>query len=160
GPVRPPAQRARGARAARSGVLRAPGLFAVDDLDAVRTQAGKPYTVFSPFHRTWLAEPRRPVIGRPRAFGSLPSGLPKGRLPDLRDTGPDPAPGGEPAGRERLAAFLRDGVASYDHDPLGDEATSRLSPYLHFGCLSPREIEERLPGGAAAEAFRRQLCWR
>jgi deoxyribodipyrimidine photo-lyase len=137
-----------------------PGLFAVDDLEAVRTQAGKPYTVFSPFHRTWLAEPRREVLGRPRAFGSLPSGLDKGRLIDTPESVPDPLPGGESAGRERLAAFLRDGVASYDHDPLGDEATSRLSPYLHFGCLSPREIEERLPGGAAAEAFRRQLCWR
>ena len=26
--------------------------------------------------------------------------------------------------------------------------------------MSAREIEERLPGGAGAEAFRRQLCWR
>ena len=49
-----------------------PGLHAVDDLDGVRTQAGKPYTVFSPFHRTWLGEPRREVLGRPRALGSLP----------------------------------------------------------------------------------------
>ncbi len=42
-----------------------PGVAAVDDLGAVRTQAGKPYTVFSPFHRSWLEEPRREVIGRP-----------------------------------------------------------------------------------------------
>ena len=46
------------------------------------------------------------------------------------------------------------------HDALGREGTSRLSAYLHFGCLSPREVEERLPAGDGARAFRRQLCWR
>ena len=38
--------------------------------------------------------------------------------------------------------------------------SSRLSPYLHFGCISAREVESRLPGGPGAAAFRRQLCWR
>jgi deoxyribodipyrimidine photo-lyase len=144
-----------------------PGLHAVDDLDAVRTQAGRPYSVFSPFHRAWLAEPRRAVLGRPRAFGRLPAGVRKGTLPTLADLGltqevSDPLPGGETAARERLARFLRDGVATYadDHDALGSDRTSRLSPYLHFGCLSPREIEERLPRGAGPDAFRRQLGWR
>ena len=47
-----------------------------------------------------------------------------------------------------------------DHDAMGSDRSSRLSPYLHFGCLSPREIETRLPGGVGAEEFRRQLCWR
>jgi deoxyribodipyrimidine photo-lyase len=144
-----------------------PGLHAVDDLDAVRTQAGAPYTVFSPFHRRWLDEPRRAVIGRPRAFGSLPSGVRKGTLPTLADLGleqevSEPLPGGETAGRERLSRFLNDVVGTYvdDHDALGSDRTSRLSPYLHFGCLSPREIEERLPRGAGPAAFQRQLCWR
>ena len=144
-----------------------PGLHAVDDLDAIRTQAGAPYTVFSPFHRRWFEEPRREVIGRPRAFGSLPRGVTKGTLPTLRELGleqevSEPLRGGETAARERLAAFLRDGVGTYadDHDALGSDRTSRLSPYLHFGCLSPREVEERLPRGAGPDAFRRQLCWR
>ena len=144
-----------------------PGLHAVDDLGAIRTQAGGPYTVFTPFHRRWQAEPRRELIGRPRAFGSLPAGVSKGTLPTLRELGleqevSDPLPGGETAARERLARFLRDGVGTYadDHDALGRDRTSRLSPYLHFGCLSPREVEERLPRGAGPEAFHRQLCWR
>ena len=40
------------------------------------------------------------------------------------------------------------------------DGTSRLSPYLHFGCVSARAVEASLPGGAGAESFRRQLCWR
>ena len=144
-----------------------PGLHAVDDLDDLRTQAGKPYTVFSPFHRTWLGAPRRDVLGRPRSFGALPSGVRKGRLPSLASLGleqevEDPLPGGESAARDRLSRFLGAGVREYsdNHDALGRDKTSRLSPYLHFGCLSPREIESRLPRGKGADAFRRQLCWR
>jgi deoxyribodipyrimidine photo-lyase len=144
-----------------------PGLHAIDSLDELSTQQGRPYTVFTPFHRAWLDAPRRAVLGRPRTLGSLPSGVRKGRLPSLAELGlehevEDPLPGGERAGRERLARFLREGVRRYgdNHDALGRDGTSRLSPYLHFGCLSPREIEERLPRGKGAQAFRRQLCWR
>jgi deoxyribodipyrimidine photo-lyase len=144
-----------------------PGLHAVDDLDAIRTQQGTPYTVFSPFHRRWLESPRRGVLGRPRAFGELPAGVHKGRLPSLAalrfsEQVEDPLPGGETHARERLARFLSEDVSAYgdNHDALGTDRTSRLSPYLHFGCLSPREVEERLPRGEGAAAFRRQLCWR
>ena len=58
-----------------------PGLTVVDDLAELRTQAGKPYTVFSPFHRAWREAPRREVLGAPRKLPALPSGLRKGRLP-------------------------------------------------------------------------------
>jgi deoxyribodipyrimidine photo-lyase len=143
------------------------GLHAVDDLDEIRTRQGRPYTVFSPFHRAWLDAPRRGVLGRPRAFTPLPSGVRKGRLPSLADLGleqevEDPLVGGEGPARRRLSRFLNSDVGDYsdNHDALGRDRTSRLSPYLHFGCLSPREIEERLPRGEGAAAFRRQLCWR
>jgi deoxyribodipyrimidine photo-lyase len=74
----------------------------------------------------------------------------------------EPAQGGENEARRALERFLAVGVRDYakHHDALGREGTSRLSPYLHFGCLSPREVEARLPGGKGAEEFRRQLCWR
>ena len=49
-----------------------PGLHAVDDLDGIRTRTGKPYTVFSPFHRSWLREPRREPVGRPRSLRLAP----------------------------------------------------------------------------------------
>jgi deoxyribodipyrimidine photo-lyase len=144
-----------------------PGVHALDDLTALKTQKGKPYTVFSPFYRSWLEMPRREVLGRPRSLPALPPGLPKGQIPTLAELGmeqevDEPMPGGEVAARERLSRFVEDGVREYtdNHDALGRDKSSRLSPYLHFGCISPREIEQRLPQGAAADAFRRQLCWR
>jgi deoxyribodipyrimidine photo-lyase len=135
----------------------------VDDLRAVLTQAGKPYTVFSPFERRWREEPRRLVLDPPDRRPALPERL-RGVLPSPPEHDPltDAPAGGEAAARERLGAFLDDGIEGYAdrRDDPGADATSRLSPYLHFGCLSPREVEERLPRGEGAAAFRRQLCWR
>jgi deoxyribodipyrimidine photo-lyase len=143
-----------------------PGLTAVDDAPGLRTQAGKPYTVFSPFHRTWLAAPRREVLGAPHRVPA-PAGLDAGSTPSLGELGldgdaPYALPGGETAGRRRLSRWLAGGVRDYagNHDDLGADGTSRLSAYLHFGCLSAREVEQRLPRGKGAAAFRRQLCWR
>ena len=144
-----------------------PGLNAVDDVAAVRTQQDRPYTVFSPFHRNWLGQERRDVLNAPSAMPPLPSAVAKGRLPSLKSLGleqevSDPAPGGEGAAHAALDRFLDGPIAEYtdNHDALGRDRTSRLSPYLHFGCLSPRQVEERLPGGEGAGAFHRQLCWR
>jgi len=59
-------------------------------------------------------------------------------------------PPGEDAARRRLGRFLRDGIHRYDqrNDPTAD-ATSRLSPYLHFGCISPVEIAMHVMGSVA-----------
>ena len=144
-----------------------PGLNAVDRVGEVRTGAGTPYTVFSPFHRRWLEVERRPVLRVPRGLPQLPAALATGRIPTpgalgLEQEVSDPARGGEREAHRALDRFLGSGVHAYaeDHDALGRDNTSRLSPYLHFGCLTPRQIEERLPRGRGAEAFRRQLCWR
>jgi deoxyribodipyrimidine photo-lyase len=139
-----------------------PGVFAVDDLRAV----GR-YTVFAAFRRAWLAVPRRPAGRAPRRLPPLPAGLDAGELPTLAELGlassvVDPAPGGERAARDAVRGFLARAGRRYDdrRDELGHEGCSRLSPYLHFGCISPRELEQRLPAGSAGEAYRRQLCWR
>ncbi len=144
-----------------------PGLFAVNGLEPIRTQSGDPYTVFTPFHRNWCGQARRDVLGAPRALPAPPDRVAAGRLPRLAELGleqecSDPASGGEAAGREGLRRFLAGPVRYYadGRDLLAGPAVSRLSPYLHFGCISPREIEDRLPGGAGADAYRRQLCWR
>jgi len=142
------------------------GLNAVD-VRGIETQAGRPYTVFSPFHRNWEGIERRDTLAAPRKV-PVPSGPNAGRLPTLEGLGleqevTDPLRGGESAGRKRLDAFLEADVGAYsdNHDGLGRDRTSRLSPYLHFGCISPRQVEERLPPrGKGPAAFHRQLCWR
>lgn len=168
-----PFARRRGERTRRAfadagvEVIGHPGLNAVDDVAEVRTRQGGPYTVFSPFHRKWLGAGRRDVLKAPSALPALPFRLVKGRLPSLGSLGleqevSEPAPGGEAAARAALDRLLDGPISEYadSHDALGHDRTSRLSPYLHFGCLSPRQIEERLPRGNGAKAFHRQLCWR
>jgi deoxyribodipyrimidine photo-lyase len=144
-----------------------PGLYVADRPGDVRTKAGKPQTVFSPYHRAWLGADRRDVLAPPRELPPLPSRLAKGRLPSLASLGSSqeverPARGGEQAGRRRMRRFAAGPVRDYgdDHDALGRDNTSRLSPYLRFGCVSARELEDLLPRSEGAEAFRRQLCWR
>ena len=148
-----------------------PGVSVVDDVRAIATGQGRPYTMFTPFYRTWLGIRRRPVLDAPERI-SMPARIRPGRVPSLASLGlrqevTEPAPGGERAGLARLAAFLDGPVRGYasGRDQAGADASSRLSPYLRFGCLSPRAVEDQLHRGAGAEAaggeaLRRQLCWR
>jgi deoxyribodipyrimidine photo-lyase len=144
-----------------------PGVFIVDDLSAIRTGNGDPYTVFTPFYRSWLRAPRRPVSQAPRVMPTLPGSLRRGALPTLSELGlssqvRSPAHGGTQAAVIAADRFLKTLVAGYEsgRDDLGDERASRLSPYLHFGCISPRALEAALGDGDGVQAFRRQLCWR
>jgi deoxyribodipyrimidine photo-lyase len=144
-----------------------PGAFVLDDPANPATSTGGPYSAFSPYHRRWLAEPRRAVLGSPRRLPPIPAAIDAGRLPRLQDRRFEaelahPLTGGERAGRRTLSRFLAGPVERYDsaRNDLGADGTSRLSPYLHFGCVSPREIEQRLSAASGPDAFRRQLCWR
>jgi deoxyribodipyrimidine photo-lyase len=156
---------ALGARAVE--LVMHPGLFVVDDPAEIRTDNGGPYTVFTPYHRSWARAPRREPLPTPRSLPRLPAGVRTGRIPTLKALGlsqplSDPPAGGEQKGGARLEAFLADGVDRYDEqrDALAEPSTSALSPYLHFGCLSPRYLEHRLPDSPGAAELRRQLCWR
>jgi len=116
------------------------------------------YRVFTPYHRAWQAAARRAEVAAPPQV-TLPDGLAVGRLPAIsRGDSPDAVDGGETTARRRLTDWLRR-LDPYDesHDDLAADATSRLSPYLRFGCLSPLEV-----ANAARDhpAFVRQLCWR
>ncbi len=78
-------------------------------------------------------------------------------------------PGGSAAAEARLEAFLRRGLAAYleDHNDPSRDATSHLSPYLHFGMISARRValSARTDGEARGasdglEAFLEQLLVR
>ena len=132
------------------------------------------YSVFSPYHRRWDSTPVRRVVPAPRRL-TLPRGVDRGTLPTQDDicpgaTSPDLLPGGEAAARTRAKAWYDGAVAHYGsaarggdggHDDLGHDATSRLSPYLHFGCISATELVERADRRRSGVAdFIRQLAWR
>ncbi|MFF3752651.1 cryptochrome/photolyase family protein [Streptomyces sp. NPDC002018] len=123
------------------------------------------FSVFTPYFRRWEETGRRATAAAPRAV-RVPriDGEPLPERAAVGGVSPGLARGGEKVARERLTSWLAGGIGSYAdrHDDLAGDATSRLSPYLHFGCLSPVELvrrAERVPG-PGAEAFVRQLAWR
>ncbi len=78
-----------------------------------------------------------------------------------------PLPGGTTAARERLRRFAAGGLQSYSErrrNPSDDEGSSRLSPYLHFGMLSPLEVvtmSRDMAPPAECDAFLNEmLTWR
>jgi deoxyribodipyrimidine photo-lyase len=143
------------------------GRLAVSSLDKLQTKAGTPHKVFTPFWKNWQQIQRRELASLPARL-TLPSRVTIGSLPKLTaitnvdDLSPDVLHGGEQAARKRLHNYLEAGINDYHqgNNTMAADATSRLSSYLHFGCLSPREIETMLPDSTGARAWHRQLAWR
>lgn len=136
------------------------------------TPAGRDhFAVFTPYFRRWSAERVRPVRAAPRRV-RVPEAVGSVALPTAAELtgsgGGSPSPGiargGETVGRRLSARWRREALDGYAdrHDDLAGDATSRLSPYLHFGCVSAAELvhQAREAEGAGAEAFVRQLAWR
>lgn len=125
--------------------------------------SGDHYRVFTPYFRAWEAARWRRVEQTPRTV-RLPSGLRIGRLPRSDDIvagerSPQLPSGGEVAGRRLLDAAVRRADAGEPGlDDLAADRTTRLSPYLHFGCVSPLAAAERL--GGRTPSVVRQLAWR
>jgi deoxyribodipyrimidine photo-lyase len=85
------------------------------------------------------------------------------KLPIDHGVPPATLRGGTLAARERLAWFAARALARYPEDGRQPEldATSRLSPYLHFGHLSAHEVYARVAKRRGAAAFLDQLVtWR
>ncbi len=141
----------------------------------ITTGAGDPYRVFTPFWRACLAadEPRQPLAAPDRIEGLAVAG---DELESwaLLPTRPDWAAGlreawtpGEAGARARLEHFVEHGLPLYHRrDEPGIEATSRLSPHLRFGELSPHQVWARLRGPLAPAAianrpkFLSEIGWR
>lgn len=128
-------------------------------------KSGKPFAVFTPFWKALQKEFEQvPLLEAPSQFKqwNLPSEsidsldlLPK--IPWTKTMEKTWTPGRQGA-LKRLEAFKkREKAYSTLRDFPFEEGTSRLSPHLHFGELSPLEVWNALPN---AEPYLRQLAWR
>nr|WP_231713645.1 deoxyribodipyrimidine photo-lyase [Arthrobacter sp. zg-Y916] len=142
----------------------------------VRTGQGGPYRVFTPFWRAVSALDFRGPLDAPAKAAAPPSGFPSGE--DLEDWGllprhPDWSAGlaaawtpGEAAGLAALSDFLDGPVQDYDdgRDRPAKPGTSRLSPYLRWGHVSPFQVWHALSTvrgtGAGPEVFGTEIGWR
>jgi deoxyribodipyrimidine photo-lyase len=152
----------------------------------ITPDSGDHMKVFTPYFRRWDERPVRELAVTPRKLhgvqvestgaeliGQLrdaprggsrsgPYGEVDGATGGFRS--PALAHGGEQAGRDLMHRWMREGIDGYadGHDDLAGDKTSRLSPYLHFGCVSPVELVHlaREHRGEGAEAFVRQIAWR
>jgi deoxyribodipyrimidine photo-lyase len=128
---------------------------------------GSPYRVFTPYSKAWRAHGWREPASRPRSVTWLDvdgTGIPKDPPPGAKDFGAKQLPAaGEHAALKRLQDFLPD-ITGYDADrnQPGLDATSRLSPYLKYGCIHPRTILAELKGhtGKGISTFENELAWR
>ena len=124
------------------------GRTLVSKLTQIKTQAGEPQKVFTPFYKKWLAIERRELAEVPKSI-RLPSRITLGQKPALEsithknDLSPDVLPGGETEGLRRLDVFIHTSIDAYrdNSNLMAADKTSRLSSYLHYGCVSPLEIE-------------------
>ncbi|MBH0777536.1 cryptochrome/photolyase family protein [Nocardia bovistercoris] len=135
--------------------------------DAVTPSTGRDhFAVFTPYHRRWTQVHRRTPLARPPAV-TMPR-IAAGELPkpadiSAGDASPMLSVGGETTGRKLMNKWLSGPIEQYAarNDELPADATSRLSPYLHFGCLSAAELLSRVDAGdEGGAAYARQLAWR
>ncbi|MBK9777768.1 MAG: deoxyribodipyrimidine photo-lyase [bacterium] len=141
----------------------------------VSNAAGKPYQVFTPFYRKGCLNagaPRMPLsLPEPLALAGPPAGaLPLAALellPRIRwDRQLEPHwKIGEEAATGRLASFLAGGLRGYreGRDFPARPHTSRLSPALHFGEVSPNQLWYGAHAGAEGpdlDHFLNELAWR
>ncbi len=149
------------------------------DPDQLLTKTGGPYKVFSPFWRALGGQGQRAPLRAPPQFKTFDGKVASDTLADwgLLPTKPDWAGGlgetwtpGEAGARQRLDRFLDEAIDDYPEgrDRPGVESTSRLSPHLHRGEISPAYIWERVNARVgegdvsqkAADKFLSEIAWR
>ncbi len=139
--------------------------------EALATGQGKPYQVFTPYSKkflqTQIIDPPLPapdhLAGNEDRLSSLKLEALE-LLPQvawdggLRETW-EP---GESGARGQCALFGSKEMRLYQErrDLPACRGTSRLSPHLHWGEISPRQVWHQAAGVPGSEAFLRQLVWR
>lgn len=147
----------------------------------VKSKAGEPMKVYTPYWRAaqGLGEPRPPLPKPTKAKIQGGKALKGVAIDDLglEPTRPDWAGGmrkawtpGEAGARKEISRFLDEGLKGYatDRDRPDREGTSRMSPHLCFGEVSPFQlwhaVEHARSDGTASprdiEVFRSELGWR
>ncbi|MDE2362474.1 MAG: deoxyribodipyrimidine photo-lyase [Hyphomicrobiales bacterium] len=146
----------------------------------IKTKTGGPFRVFTPFWRALLASGAPPApLPAPRRIHGAKKPPDTIALEDLKllPTGPDWAGGlreawtpGEAEAAKTLTHFLDHALADYPEgrDRPDRDFTSRLSPHLAFGEISPRQIwlaarhaadsNNKLARGA--DKFLSEIAWR
>jgi len=144
----------------------------------VSTKEGRPFQVFTAFWRACQALPVSPPLPAPKTLPSPPD-WPESLSLDqfhLEPTRPwiqglsEAFEPGEVSARRQLERFLDDAVTGYAtlRDHPARTGTSRLSPHLHFGEISPRTVwsaVQRSRSSAAgdtggADTFLKEVGWR
>ncbi|MBX7481113.1 cryptochrome/photolyase family protein [Qipengyuania qiaonensis] len=140
---------------------------------SVTTGSGDPYKIYTPFSKAVLdVMPPRDVLPEPDTIHSPESWPDSDDLGDwgLLPTKPDWAGGiaafwefGEAAAHERLDRWV-DEVGDYHEgrNLPSQDITSRLSPYLHWGEISPAQIWHKLKDKRSKgwQTFAKELIWR
>ncbi len=144
------------------------------DPDEIRTNAGNPYRVFTPFWKKFKSVAEiTSALGEPdfNASSDFPDSLSIDELDLLPKI--DWAEGirerwspGEEAAHERLGWFVDEAITSYDEDRNRPDldGTSMLSPHLRYGEISPRHIWNAVlndhPDHEDAWSFLSEIGWR
>lgn len=154
--------------------------FLLLDPTRVLNKSGQSYKVFTPYSHACLAMGgiHPPIAApKPKPCGILAEGVTLddlGLMPDIPwykgiDKSWTP---GEKGAATQLKKFIDNGLADYKtgRDYPAEEGGSRLSPHLHFGEVSVRDVWHRVGAVAAksphsalaaqAQGYLRQLLWR
>ena len=139
---------------------------------SITTGAGQPYKIYTPFWRALLEQmPPPEPMPVPHSIPAPEAWPESDRLEDwkLLPEQPDWAAGfraewtpGEAGAQERLDDFAPKSAA-YDiaRNLPSQEGSSRLSPHLHFGEISPATIWHHVARGKGnATTFLKEIAWR
>jgi len=138
-------------------------------LRELATAGGQPFKIYSAYWRALQGRlPPPQPLPAPQRISAPPRWPRSDALEDwaLLPTRPDWATGfdwsvGEAEAARKVAAFA-DRVERYEEERNlpAEEGTSRLSPHLHFGEISPTSVWHTVAGRTAAEKFAKELAWR
>ncbi len=132
--------------------------------ESICNQSDKPFRVFTPFWKHCLktATPREPsALPSTCNFQEGDSESVTLKALDLLPQNPDWAAGwadlwqpGSAGARNALQGFLADGLNNYrdERDVPGKASTSKLSPHLHFGEISPVQVWHTVKQATAGQA--------